>query len=166
MKNLVKNVIKGCQTEYDIEEIALIENTHVFYSGHIENFLENCDPVMVQFRNALLNKSVHSKFILNNRKLFIFLEDENDLGGWIIAEEENPAKDGLYWVVFSDRTMEQCQYTMYGRQGQWEPSPTQVIEHNERNKFNGMGENTNLVVWAWYPGPDEPDYDKIAKRGT
>ena len=72
--NKVKNVIKGCMGRYDIEEITIISGYTPLYSGSFSGFYSNCDIQMVTYRNQLLEKEVIEKSVLNNRKLFLFIE--------------------------------------------------------------------------------------------
>lgn len=69
----LKNVIKGCIKQYELEEITVICGYKPLYSGSFSGFYSNCDISMVVYRNELLEKEVIEKSILNNKKLFVFL---------------------------------------------------------------------------------------------
>lgn len=71
----LKNVIKGCIKQYDLESITIICGYKALYSGPIDKFYSNCDIGMVVYRNELLEKEVIEKSLLNNNKLFIFLNE-------------------------------------------------------------------------------------------
>lgn len=72
-KGKLKNVIKGCMKQYDLDEITVICGYEPLYSGSFQDFYNNCDASMVMYRNSLLGKKVIAKSILSNRKLFVFL---------------------------------------------------------------------------------------------
>lgn len=72
-------VIKGCMTQYAIEEITIIEGHKIHFSGSYDAFFKNFDINMVTFRNALLKREVSEKVVFNFRKLFIFLKPENEI---------------------------------------------------------------------------------------
>lgn len=69
-----KKVIDGCLQRYDISEVTIIDGYSVLYSGSLDCFLQNCDISMYSYRNDILKRNVTEKSILNNRKLFLFLD--------------------------------------------------------------------------------------------
>ena len=69
----LKNVIKGCMKQYEIEEITVICGYKPLYSGSFSGFYSNCDVSMVAYRNELLEREVIEKSILGNKKLFVFI---------------------------------------------------------------------------------------------
>ena len=74
----LKNIIKGCLQQYDIEEITVISDYKPLYSGSFRDFYTNCDIDMVIYRNELLEKEVIEKSIMNHRKLFVFIKSESN----------------------------------------------------------------------------------------
>lgn len=71
-----KKVIDGCLQRYDISEITIIDGYKILYSGAFNYFYKDCDGSMYMYRNDILKRNVVEKSILNNRKLFLFLEQE------------------------------------------------------------------------------------------
>lgn len=76
--NLLKNVIKGCMKQYDIEEITIIRGYKPLFSGTYQAFFSECDITMFRYREELLKSEVVEKTVLNNRKLFAFLKESED----------------------------------------------------------------------------------------
>ena len=74
--NKLKNIIKGCIKQHELEEITIIRGYKPLYSGSFDRFYKNCDIDMIRYRNELLEKKVIEKAVLGNRKLFVFLAAE------------------------------------------------------------------------------------------
>lgn len=70
----LKNVIKGCIQQYDLEEITVICGYKPLYSGSFNGFYSNCDINMVVYRNELLEREVIEKALMSNKKLFVFIQ--------------------------------------------------------------------------------------------
>lgn len=70
----VKNVIKGLNRIYALEEITIIDSDRVCYSGNLENWITpNKD--MVFYKRNIMEREVIGRLIHNNRKAFIFIGD-------------------------------------------------------------------------------------------
>lgn len=68
----VKNVIKGLQKQYDLQEIHIIEPERVVYSGSYTGWAETTVD-MILYKKRVENAEVERKLIFNNRKAFIFI---------------------------------------------------------------------------------------------
>lgn len=68
----VKNVIKGLNQKYDLEEITIIDADRVCFSGDIENWRT---PVvdMVLYKKQIMEREVIGRLVHCNRKAFIFI---------------------------------------------------------------------------------------------
>lgn len=73
---ICKNVINGYMKQYGIEEVTIIDGHQVLYSGLFENFWKGCDPEMIVYRNQILKRECQDKTVLGNRKLFLFIKEE------------------------------------------------------------------------------------------
>lgn len=71
-----KKVIDGYLSKYDIKELTIIDGYKILFSGSFNDFYKECDGCMIKYRNKILKRTVLEKTILNNRKLFLFLEPE------------------------------------------------------------------------------------------
>ncbi len=69
-----KKVIDGCVHKYDISEVTIIDGYNVLYSGSFNRFYAECDISMHKYRNDIIMRNVAEKAMLNNSKLFLFLE--------------------------------------------------------------------------------------------
>lgn len=76
----VKKAVEEAKKKYDITHLTIICGYKALYSGIIDNFFSNCAISMVVYRNELLEREVIGKDVLNNNKLFLFINE---------AEEEN-----------------------------------------------------------------------------
>lgn len=65
-------VIHGCLRYHHIEELTIIDGYNILFSGNIEKFMGDCDPVMIPYRNEIMNRTVAEKTVLHE-KLFVFL---------------------------------------------------------------------------------------------
>ena len=70
----VKNVIKGLNQKYSLEEITIIDSDRVCFSGAIENW-KTPDKDMIFYKRAIMEREVIGRLIHNNRKAFIFIGD-------------------------------------------------------------------------------------------
>lgn len=69
----MKSVVLQERARNNLDELTVIENTKVYFSGSPDKFLAGCDISMISFRNHLLNKEVLSHTVIRGRKLFVFL---------------------------------------------------------------------------------------------
>ena len=70
----VKNVIRGLLTEYELEEINIITNDRVIFSGRPDQW-KATSVDMILYKCAVEKAEVTKRLIFNNRKAFIFIED-------------------------------------------------------------------------------------------
>lgn len=69
-----KNVLKGLQQKYNIEEINVISTSKVIYSGTLEGW-KNTEPDMLHYKKQVENLEVIDHMMFNNRKAFLFVPD-------------------------------------------------------------------------------------------
>ena len=68
----VKNVLKGLCKEYDLEEITIMTDEKVIYSGTLEGW--NATSVdMILYKKEVENMEVVKRMMFNRRKAFIFV---------------------------------------------------------------------------------------------
>lgn len=70
----VKNVIKGTCNHYNIEELNIIADEKVIYSGTPEGWHKTTDIYMALYIKAVDNMEVTKKLIFHDRKAFIFVD--------------------------------------------------------------------------------------------
>lgn len=68
----VKNVIKGLQSRYNLEEITIIDSDRVCFSGDIEKWTTP-DKDMTFYKRDIMEREVITKLIHCNKKAFIFV---------------------------------------------------------------------------------------------
>ena len=68
----VKNVIKGLKAKYDLQEIHIIDETKVIYSGPLSGW-NNTDVDMIVYKHRVENMEVLQKLLFNHKKAFIFV---------------------------------------------------------------------------------------------
>lgn len=71
----VKNVIKGLKNEYGtgLEEINIITDDRVLYSGKVDDGWDNTDIDMLLYKKQVENMEVQKRIMFNYRKAFIFV---------------------------------------------------------------------------------------------
>lgn len=131
-----ENIIANIEYE-NIKELIIIKNKTVLYSGNKDNLISSSEQIIKEFREKLLAENVASKFLLDNSKLLVFLNDA-DSCNWIKTIDRNPTETGFYHVVYSDKTQGICQYS--AQNNVWVYSKD---------------------VAAWYPAPPKPELSKI-----
>ena len=70
----VKNVIRGLQREYDLQEINIISQTEskVYYSGTVDGW-KATSVDLILLKREIENSEVDDRIMFNNRKAFIFI---------------------------------------------------------------------------------------------
>ena len=70
----VKNVIRGLQREYDLQEINIISQVEnrVYYSGTADGW-KATDVDLILLKRKIEDSEVVDRIMLNNRKAFIFI---------------------------------------------------------------------------------------------
>lgn len=68
----VKNVIKGLEKQYKLEEINILTENKVIFSGDYYNW-KACDVNMILYKKSIENCEVTNRLMFNNRKAFIFI---------------------------------------------------------------------------------------------
>lgn len=68
----VKNVIKGLCKEYALEEINIISDEKVIYSGTLNGWTAT-DIDMILYKKEIENMEVVKRLMFNHRKAFIFV---------------------------------------------------------------------------------------------
>ena len=70
----LKNVLKGLQAKYDLQEINIISLTEskVYYSGSVKGWAET-EVDMILLKKKIENCEVIDKIIFNNKKAFLFI---------------------------------------------------------------------------------------------
>lgn len=72
MNNKVKNVIKGYCARNDIEDLTIISDDCIEFSGDIKNYLHPCE-IMKEHKKEIDNKCVKRAENTCNGRLFIFI---------------------------------------------------------------------------------------------
>lgn len=74
----VKNVIRGLQREYNIQEINIISQTEskVYYSGTVYGW-KATDVDLILLKRKIENSEVVDRIMFNNKKAFIFIPPIN-----------------------------------------------------------------------------------------
>lgn len=68
----VKNVLKGLLQKYALEEINIIAEEKVVYSGTVDGW-KATEVDMVLYKKTIENTEVQKRLIFNNRKAFLFI---------------------------------------------------------------------------------------------
>ena len=68
----VKNVIKGLLQQYELQEITIIGDDRVIYSGSVDGW-KATEVDMILYKRQVENMEVLRRMIFNNRKAFIFV---------------------------------------------------------------------------------------------
>lgn len=68
----VKNVIKGLNQKYDLEEITIIDSDRVCFSGTMEAW-KTPTVDMVLYKRDIMEREVIGRLVHCNRKAFIFI---------------------------------------------------------------------------------------------
>ena len=70
----VKNVIRGLQREYDLQEINIISQTEskVYYSGTVDGW-KSTSVDLLMLKREIENSEVVNRIMFNSRKAFIFI---------------------------------------------------------------------------------------------
>ena len=68
----VKNVLKGLCKEYDLEEITIMSDEKVIYSGTLEGWRATSVD-MILYKKEVENMEVVKRMMFNRRKAFIFV---------------------------------------------------------------------------------------------
>ena len=70
----VRNVIRGLQSEYNLQEVNIISQTEtkVYYSGTVDGW-NSTDVDLILLKRKIENSEVINKIMFNNRKAFIFI---------------------------------------------------------------------------------------------
>ena len=76
----VKNVIRGLLKEYELEEISIITENRVAFSGAPGQWAAATSAYLILYKRKIENSEVIKKMIFNNRKAFIFINDREGDG--------------------------------------------------------------------------------------
>lgn len=68
----VKNVLAGLQKQYALEEINIISEEKVIYSGSMDGW-KTTEVDMILYKKEIENREVVKRMIFNNRKAFLFI---------------------------------------------------------------------------------------------
>lgn len=68
----LKNVLRALFGRYDLEEVNIIGNSKVIFSGAPDDWRET-EVAMILYKKELENAEVVNKMIFNDRKAFIFV---------------------------------------------------------------------------------------------
>lgn len=68
----VKNVIKGLVKQYELEEVTILNDEKVIFSGSL-NMWTATSVDMILYKREVENSEVKKRFLFNNRKAFIFI---------------------------------------------------------------------------------------------
>lgn len=68
----VKNVLKGICREYALEEITIMTDEKVIYSGTLEGW-NGTSVDMILYKKEVENMEVVKRLMFNRRKAFIFV---------------------------------------------------------------------------------------------
>ena len=74
---VVKNVIKGCMSKYDIDEITFFVGGEIKFSAPYERFMQTSQydqsPELFEMRNQMLNSECLKIQVFNGHKLYLLL---------------------------------------------------------------------------------------------
>lgn len=68
----VKNVLAGLQKQYALEEINIISEEKVIYSGSADGW-KATSVDMILYKKEIENREVVKRMIFNRRKAFLFI---------------------------------------------------------------------------------------------
>lgn len=73
----VRNVISGCISKYEIQEINIITPTKVVFSGTLENWKASGKNgiEMTLLKIRIEKMECIKKMVFNNKKIFIFIDE-------------------------------------------------------------------------------------------
>ena len=75
----VKNVIKGCMSKHDIDEITFFVGDDIKFSGSYERFIQTSqydeNPELFKMRILMLNSECLKSHIFNGHKLYLLLPE-------------------------------------------------------------------------------------------
>jgi hypothetical protein len=74
----VKNVLKGLQQKWNLEEIHIISPTKVLYSGSLDQGWNNTSTDMLPHKKQVENLEVVDRLMFNGRKAFLFVPETVD----------------------------------------------------------------------------------------
>ncbi len=76
---LVKNVIKGCMSKYDIDEITFFVGGDIKFSGSYERFMQTSQydqsPELFEMRNQMLDSECLKSQVFNGHKMYLLLPE-------------------------------------------------------------------------------------------
>ena len=80
---VVKNVIKGCMSKYDIDEITFFVGGDIKFSGSYERFMQmsqyDQSPELFKMRNQMLNSECLKSQVFNGHKLYLLLPENKKI---------------------------------------------------------------------------------------
>jgi hypothetical protein len=80
---VVKNVIKGCMSKYDIDEITFFVGEDIKFSGSYERFMQTSQydqsPELFEMRNQMLNSECLKSQVFNGHKLYLLLPENKKI---------------------------------------------------------------------------------------
>lgn len=68
----VKNVIKGYKSQFSIDEVNIISDEKVIYSGTLDGW-DLTDVDLILYKKQVENMEVVKSMVFNHRKIFIFV---------------------------------------------------------------------------------------------
>lgn len=69
----VKNVLKGLKKEFELEEINIISDEKVIFSGSLDNWNATTNIYLLTYKKEVENMDVLKRMMFNRRKAFIFV---------------------------------------------------------------------------------------------
>lgn len=76
---IVKNVIKGCMSKHDIDEITFFVGDDIQFSGSYERFIQTSQydqsPELFEMRNQMLNSECLKSQVFNGHKSYLLLPE-------------------------------------------------------------------------------------------
>ena len=76
---VVKNVIKGCMSKYDIDEITFFVGGDIKFSGSYERFMQTSQydqsPELFEMRNQMLDGECLKSQVFNGHNLYLLLPE-------------------------------------------------------------------------------------------
>lgn len=68
----VKNVIKGYKSQFSIDEVNIISDEKIIYSGTLDGW-DLADVDLILYKKQVENMEVLKSMVFNHRKIFIFV---------------------------------------------------------------------------------------------
>lgn len=68
----VKNVIKGYKSQFNVEEVNIISDEKVIFSGTLNGW-DLTSVNMIDYKKQVENMEVVKSMVFNHRKIFIFV---------------------------------------------------------------------------------------------